>query len=301
MELTNLISGCVTAWPAGARDTLGDPACLFLQWTLASLNLEALYCAGSRDGSMPQEQCKLCLKTKELQDSHFMPAALYRATRNAAAANPNPTVITSRGTVQTSQQMKDFLLCKDCEELFNKNGENYVMSQVNRDGKFPLLETLRNATPTKIAAGFSWYDIVTVPNVDREKLGYFALSVFWRASVHVWRKPEPASTSIDLGPYEDALRRYLLGQTHFPANVVLFFIVCTDTASLDSFHVPSRGRKKQDTTYTFQTRGINFFMTVGKQIPESMRKNCSVTSLDKWIFSRSCEEKLIAAATRLQR
>ena len=100
---------------------------------------------------MPQEQCKLCLKTKELQDSHFMPAALYRATRNAAAVNPNPAVITSRGTVQTSQQMQDFLLCKDCEELFNKNGEKYVMSQVNRSGKFPLLGTLRKATPTKIA------------------------------------------------------------------------------------------------------------------------------------------------------
>lgn len=229
-----------------------------------------------------------------------MPASLYRATRNTGAVNPNPAVITARGTFQTSKQMKDFLLCKECEDLFNKGGEAYVMSRVNRAGRFPLLEALQNVTPTKIAVGFSWYDIIAVPNVDREKLGYFALSVCWRA-VHVWRKPEPASEPIDLGPYEEALRRYLLGETGFPANVVLFFIVCTDAASQDSFHVPSRGRKDQDTTYTFQARGINFFMTVGKRIPETMRRNCSVTSEHKWIFSRSCEEKLVEAAKRLQR
>jgi hypothetical protein len=250
---------------------------------------------------MPQGQCKLCLKIKDLQDSHFMPASLYRATRNPGASNPNPTVMTSRGTVQTSQQMKDFLLCMDCEDLFNQQGERYVLGQVSRRGRFPFLETLQKATPTKIAAGFTWYDIVAVPNVDREKLGYFALSVFWRAAVHVWRKPDPAPEPIDLGPYEETLRKYLLGQTRFPANVVLFVIVCTDTVSQDSFHVPSRGRKEQDTTHTFQARGINFFMTIGKRIPETMRKNCSVTSVDKWIFLRSCEEKLIAAAKRLQR
>ena len=139
---------------------------------------------------MPQGQCKLCLNTRELQDSHFMPAALYRATRNATAPNPNPAVITSRGTVQTSQQMKDFLLCKDCEDLFNNHGEKYVMGQVNRSGKFPLLETLRKATPTRITGGFHWYSIVDVLSVDRDKLGYFALSVFWRAAVHVWKKHE---------------------------------------------------------------------------------------------------------------
>ena len=250
---------------------------------------------------MPQGQCKLCLKTKNLQDSHFKPAALYKATRNPAALNPNPAVITSKGTVQTSLQMKDFLLCKDCEDLFNKNGEKYVMTQVSRGGRFPLLDMLQRATPTRVAVGFNWYNAVAVPDVDRNKLGYFALSVFWRAAVHVWKKPEPPPTPIELGPYEEAVRRYLLGETASPANVVLHFIVCTDATSQDSFHVPSRGRKGEDTTYTFQTRGINFFMNVGKRIPEAMRKNCSVTSVDKWIFSRSCEEKLIAAAMHLQR
>ena len=229
-----------------------------------------------------------------------MPASLYRASRNASAINPNPSMTTTKGTVQTSQQIKDFLLCMDCENLFNKNGEKYVMSLVNRGGRFPLLEILRGATPTNIEGSFNRYDIVAVPNVNRVKLAYFALSVFWRAAVHVWKKPEPALEPIDLGLYTESLRKYLLGQTGFPPNVVLFFIVCTDLASQDSFHVPSRGRKAQDTTYTFQTRGINFFMTVGKQIPETIRKNCGVTSINKWIFSRNCEEKLVRAAKRLQ-
>lgn len=249
---------------------------------------------------MPKEKCKLCQQIKDLRNSHFMPSSLYKATRNPAAANPNPTLISSRGTIQTSKQITDFLLCADCEELFSKNGEQYVMTQVDRGGKFPLLQTLQRTPPTKVVAGFNWYDILTAPTIDRAKLGYFALSVFWRAAVHRWKEPN-SSLSINLGPYEEVLRKYLLGVSGFPANVVLMFIVCTDVASQDSFHVPSRGLKKEDTTYTFQARGVNFFMTVGKQIPEAMRKNCGVTSQDKWIVSRSCEDKLVQATQRLTR
>ena len=83
--------------------------------------------------------------------------------------------------------MKDYLLCADCEKLFNDNGERYVMSQVADRKGFPLLATLQAATPTKVAAGFSWYDQLSVPAVDRSKLGYFALSMFWRGAVHSWK------------------------------------------------------------------------------------------------------------------
>jgi eukaryotic-like serine/threonine-protein kinase len=173
---------------------------------------------------MPVGKCKLCLQTKDLQKSHLMPASLYKKTRNVNAQNPNPTLITKKGEVQTSRQIRDYLLCRECEQLFSKNGENYVMSQVaqgGKGGKFPLLSALQAAKPTKNAVGFDWYDRAAVPSIDREKLGYYALSVFWRASVHLWKEPGLNAELIDLGAYDEPLRKYLLGQTGFPANVVL--------------------------------------------------------------------------------
>jgi hypothetical protein len=123
--------------------------------------------------------------------------------------------------------------------------------------------------------------------------------VFWRAAVHSWEGYGGKYNTLELGPYEESLRQYLLGQIAFPADVVVFFIVCTDATSQDSFHVPSPGGKQYGTTYTFQARGINFFMTVGKQMLGSLRTLCSVTGSDKWILSRSCEEKMLGAFNRL--
>jgi hypothetical protein len=250
---------------------------------------------------MANAKFALCLLMRDLQISHLMPASLYKKTRTPGAPNPNPTLITRSGQVQTSRQVKDALLCRDCEGLFSRNGENYVMKLVAQRGAFPMLDMLRAVPATKTAAGFDWYDKTTVPAVDREKLGYFALSVFWRASVHSWERRSEEPISIDLGPYEEELRRYLLGQTGFPANVVLHVVVCTDALSQDLFYPPSRGRKNDDTTYTFQVRGLNFLMTVGKRMPRSIRQSCSVTGPDQWITSRSCEDKVRQAEARLRR
>ncbi|HWY53931.1 MAG TPA: hypothetical protein VNZ03_05680 [Terriglobales bacterium] len=228
-----------------------------------------------------------------------MPASLYKKTRNPASRNPNPTVITGKGTVQTSRQITDYVLCKECELRFSQKGEDYVMTQVATTREFPLLDTLRSVPPTKTAAGFDWYDEATVPGVDRDRLVYFSLSVFWRAAAHRWERLSVDPISIDLGLYEEELRKYLHDETSLPTNVVSQLVVCTDKLSQDLFYPPSRGRKKEDTTYTFQACGLNFFMTVGNRIPGTIRQMCLLTGTNKWIVSRSCEEKVKQAADRL--
>ncbi len=64
------------------------------------------------------------------------------------------------------------------------------MTQVFDGTTFPLLDTLRASTPTRPNTEFVGYDLAAAPSIDREQLGYFALSVFWRASVHIWRSLE---------------------------------------------------------------------------------------------------------------
>src|SRR6266566_1683964 len=135
--------------------------------------------------SMPQGQCKLCLQDKNLRDSHLLPRALYKMTRDPARNPPDPIVITSKITVRTSKQVKDYLLCQDCEHLFNKNGEHWVMQQVYNGKDFPLFDRLKLALHVYADPILQAYSGTAV-GIDTGKLAYFALSVLWRASVHKW-------------------------------------------------------------------------------------------------------------------
>jgi hypothetical protein len=211
--------------------------------------------------------------------------------------------VTERRSVQTSRQLRNYVLCRDCEQLFSKRGENYVMTQVfdGSSNKFPLLDALRGATPCWGGPEFAGYDLQALPGVDREQLGYFAASVFWRASVHIWREPGEKPVTIDLGAYNEPFRKYLLGLDKFPANVAMLIIVCTDTISHESFYTPSLGRRGDDRTYSFMAKGVNFLMVVGKQAPQELRNLCAVTGQRKLILSRDCEAKVLSAFHRLMR
>jgi hypothetical protein len=241
------------------------------------------------------DQCKLCLETKELQDSHLIPKAVYKKTRTEGGGNPNPTLISARGIVQTSRQITDYLLCKDCEDRFNKNGENYVMGLINGKGQFPLLKILRAAQPQKVTPVFTHYDLKATPEIDRDKLGYFALSVFWRAAVHSWDEPDDSKPMIDLGQFREPIRKYLRGEACFPEKIALMFVVCTDNLSQNAFYAPNKGNADQE-TFTFQIRGLNFFLMVDQP---QMAAVCGITGADKWILARSCEDKVQSAVDGL--
>jgi len=247
---------------------------------------------------MPMGQCKLCLQTRELQDSHLLPKALYKKSRYEGGGNPNPTLITSKAMVQTSEQMKDYVLCRDCEQLFNRNGERYVMSLVHARGRFPLLAALRSIKPASVSPFASHYDLKSLPAIDRAQLAYYALSIFWRASVHIWDKRERTTPVIDLGTNNEVLRKYLIGETGFPKEVVLMLVVCTDNLSQNSFFEPNKGNPDME-TYTFITRGLNFFMMLGEQVTDKTRKVCIINGERKMISVRTCEEKVVWAAQQL--
>jgi hypothetical protein len=254
---------------------------------------------------MPFGKCKLCLQMADLQNSHLMPASLYKKARLPGATNPNPTLITDKGTKQTSRQIRNYVLCRDCEQLFSRNGENYAMTQVfdGNSKKFPLLETLRATSPTWGGPEFVGYELAVTPGIDRDKLGYFALSVFWRASVHIWRERGEEPFTLDLGKfYNESFRRYLLGQAEFPADVVLLVVACTDALSQDTLCVPSLGSRNVERTYSFMAKGLNFLMIVGKQLrAPAVRELCAVTGKRRLILARSCESKIQSAYDRLKR
>jgi hypothetical protein len=93
--------------------------------------------------------CKLCFRDGvELQRSHLLSAAVYRILRDdGVAPNPNLVLITPEGRVQSNQQQWAHLLCRSCEALLSREGEDWVFRHsMKQDGSFVLAELLRRST-----------------------------------------------------------------------------------------------------------------------------------------------------------
>jgi len=242
--------------------------------------------------------CKLCLEEKRLVDSHLLPAFLYRLCREpGAGTNPNPIALTAKIAISTSKQMKGYLLCRDCEHRFHVHGENWVARQVYNGTVFPLLDRLSSSSAASKTEELAIYDGNAL-GVETGTIAYFALSVLWRAAVRKWEMIDRERISVDLGEYEEAIRRFLLGGA-FPAGVVVMTIVCTDEISRASFCSPSRKLGPRD-EYSFFTRGLAFNIFIGSNLPEEVRMFCWASSPYKALFVASYEDKVFRAGARLR-
>jgi hypothetical protein len=232
-------------------------------------------------------KCKLCLEDKNLQASHFLPAGIFKSLLQPAVQSPHPYFMSPTQTRETSQQMKDFLLCADCEQRFGKNGERWVLSQMSRDSGFPLQEKLLKTTPIRSIAGLTTYAGGSIPEIDVDKLEYFALSVFWRAAVHSWIPVlGDAYERLELGPYRESLRQFLVGSGPFPANVVTMISVYEQTNFTRTTFPPEAGERNpnEGQPYSFLIPGIQFSMTLGKQLTSDSREFSSHLQPERRIF-----------------
>jgi hypothetical protein len=72
--------------------------------------------------------------------------------------------------------------------------------------------------------GMSVYLTAQYPEMEVGKIIHFALGLFWKASVHSWKK-DSTEPRIELGPYSEAIRRWLLNECGFPMSLYLIVIV----------------------------------------------------------------------------
>src|SRR5215469_5412221 len=94
------------------------------------------------------DACLLCLNKTHLQKSHLVPAAFYKHMRAANDKNSNPVIISEQVTLQTSKEVTGFAFCSHCEELLNKNWEDWILKNCFKQGQgFPLRERLLGSTP----------------------------------------------------------------------------------------------------------------------------------------------------------
>lgn len=236
---------------------------------------------------MPVGVCKLCLQTKSLQDSHYLPKGAYKINRAPALKNPNPVILSNEQLLQSSAQLSDYLLCSDCEQRFSMNGEAWVLNNVPRNygEKFPILDALSAEKPLLVDDGTKLYAGSKVKSLDMAKIAYFALSVFWRGAVHQWTSSlGTEAPDVQLCAYEEPIRHFLLGSPQLPEDVAIWVLVCPNGSVLNAALMPWDNPLPECSRYVFYLSGLYFVLHFAYKLPETFRTTCAHHSPDKIIW-----------------
>lgn len=205
--------------------------------------------------------CKMCLLDKELVSSHLMPAALYDYCRNLECS---PIRVGAKA-YPTDRQIETYLLCSGCEAVLNRGGETWVIPKfATMERKFPLFELLTEGPPPQSQDGADIYFAANT-GINAEKLTHFVMGIFWKAAVHRW-KCDDRITNIELGPYADGIRKWLLGKDRFPEHICLQIAMSTPAKAQILFVNPYEGRRSDWHSFFVYVLGVLFVMHVGKQV-----------------------------------
>ena len=177
------------------------------------------------------------------------------------------------------------MLCDDCEQRFNINGERWVIRNMARIGSFPIWEKLHESKPLAANEDRVCYAGASVRGLRMDQLVYFGMSVVWRGSVHSWKDRAGNEHGIDLGIYEEPIRQFLLGGP-FPEDVALTISIWrTKGDVIVGAYFPTPGDTTDYATFLLYIPGIEFLLSLGKNIPEPTRLSCSIRTPQKVIYA----------------
>lgn len=129
----------------------------------------------------------------------------------------------------SDKQIKARTLCAACEDLLNKNGESWVLKHCFRgDDNFKLKSLLQPQYQNALWGNnnIKAFCAAKIPEIDIEKLAYFAASIIWRAAVHQWGIERMLMPNLKIDTtYMEELRLYLLGEAGFPTDAVVLVSV----------------------------------------------------------------------------
>jgi hypothetical protein len=211
----------------------------------------------------------------------------------------HPVVMTPELVKATPKQLWAHLLCQSCEQLLNDRGEKPVLALFNgANDDFPLLNRMSLALPFR-AEGRAVIYSGQAMGIDTEPLAYYALSVLWKGSVHKWTTLKGQKSSIDLGKYQEPIRRYLLGEAGFPDGVYVNVTVCVDPGSQGMNYAPSKGVGSPYPMYSLLVRGLWFHVITSDDNPSVLSDFCCVRSVRRLLFKADCTEPFLQAARHI--
>ena len=139
------------------------------------------------------------------------------------------------------------------------------------------------------------YSVKENAEVNTAQLAFFATSVVWRAAIHTWRFG-PRTERVFLGPYQDQLRRYLLGQDQFPQQAAMWVWVSSYDKPSRAISFPQSMRVWDCYTHGFDIPGVRFTMFVGKVLPEVVRRLCIIYGEEKIITVSPAPDDILATS-----
>lgn len=136
---------------------------------------------------------------------------------------------------------------------------------------FRLRTELRKRNALDPGSGIEAY---SASKEEVTKLAYFSLSVIWRASLCDWPCRGRTYHPIDLGPYQEEMRRYLNGECGLPTRVGVILILSQLNTPVLTFSLPVSYRADGSRCHGFHIPGMDFVVPVGKDVPHSRADLC---------------------------
>jgi len=212
--------------------------------------------------------CRLCPAVGvPLMDSHIIPKWAYRRARDPSRANgaPDPVQIEEGAAIQTSTQIKEYMLCNDCEQRMGRDEDYVSRLAYQEDGTLGLTQNLPKGSMFR--AGGPYARGVSLSHLDCSAIARFAASVFWRA--HVAEKQKISSLKL-WKPQVEALRRYVLRERPLPYQMCLTVFALVDGEELTSVHsgtltTPATAKRGDNSLHQFVVAGLLFNLTTGTQ------------------------------------
>ena len=204
-------------------------------------------------------------------------------------------------TISKDEQVHDYLLCANCEHLFNQNGEGWVLQHCHRNGDFELRRKLNEEPPHVDNGKFRCWAAAKIPSIDVAQLSYFASSIFWRASVHDWKSGSRPLGLPQLGlKYDEEFRLYLLGKGPFPALATMSVGLLDGSDYLNGILFPHGGKIDGYWRYDFVFLGLVFTLFLGNLVPAGTRSFCLNHSKEHFIAqSKMINEMMLQHAEPL--
>ena len=193
--------------------------------------------------------CKLCERDLPLKNSHFLPKNVYKRYSELVAQGTSLMMTQKCKSFKIGPQITQYLLCAECEENFNVNGEDYFakLAMPKHGEKFPpiiyrslysSLIPMWNGMGARILSLDSHF----FPGIKSDHIFHFAISIFWRGGLEGWREYQRVIYDEGL---MDAMRSYLLGQ-----GCLLGYVVQV---------VPSFWKEKFSAVLPLNNQGTPFF------------------------------------------
>lgn len=202
--------------------------------------------------------CRLCRARQPLRRSHVLPEFLYRPVYEAD--NRCWLLDGEFGKRQRVQQgYRERLLCDSCEGIFQKDERYFALLWYQQD---PLPDPVHSS-------------VITRSNFSFDRFYRFHLSILWRASV----ARGLMFSSVDLGPFEESLRQFLVGAIVTPPHApAVYGMVLRRPVTHELWGrmivAPTASRLNGIRTYTFIFGGCSWYYCISKRgtpFPESLR------------------------------